>query len=282
MTALLELDDADLTGYATRTAAAGAATPVNTHLTGLSIEDAQVALKLVALLDDDVLDEVQLMLAVRLQVDDVVHLWSTDDEPLAATVVLEPASHHMRLTLRFQPTGRSARQASRTATFLQAAGQATHLALRLPDGQLAPDRLQVPPELGLEAGLVRLLDLLAEVSQLSGVDLPVPEHVDDELLKDLLVARRLLSGQVVRGTWATGELRLEHADLDTVRAALEQAEQHDLLHVAPLDLNVHGTRVPLGPVQQQFTHAVVDHLAAEHDDVVLRLRAYAPTTAQLR
>ncbi len=189
---LLELDDADLTGYAMQPGAGGPAMRLAAPLGDLSIEATQVVLGLVALRDDVVLDEVRMTLVVRLRVDDVVHLWSENAEPLAATVVLDPAAHRLRMNLRLQPAGRSARAASRVATFLQAAGLGTHFALRLPDGQLAPDRLEVPPELSVDDDLVRLLRLLADVSRLAAVDVPVPEDVDEDLLKDLLMARLLL------------------------------------------------------------------------------------------
>lgn len=271
---LLELDDTDLSGYAMQPGAGGLAMPLTGLLGDISIEATQPTLGLVALRDDAVLDEVRLMLVVRLRVDDAIHLWSEDAEPLAATVVLDPAAHRLRLNLRLQPAGRSAQAASRAATFLQAAGRGTHLALRMPDGQLAPDRLEVPSELRVDDDLVRLLQLLADVSRLSAVDVPVPELVDKELLKDLLSARQLLSGQVVRGRWATGKLRLGQADLETLQAALEQATRHELLHIASMRLEIGGTTVPLGEVQQQFTDAVVDSLVTEHDEVVLRVRAY--------
>jgi hypothetical protein len=271
---LLELDDTDLSGYSMQPGAGGFAMPLTGPLGDLSIEAAQLTLGLVALRDDAVTDEVQLTLVVRLRVDDAVHLWSEDAEPLAATVVLDPAAHRLRVNLRLQPAGRSALAASRAATFLQAAGLGTHLALRMPDGRLSPDRLEVPSELRVDDDLARLLKLLADVSRLSAVDVLVPEHVGEELLKDLLTARQLLSGQVVRGRWVTGELRLGQADLETLQAALEQATRHELLHIAAMHLEVGGVTVPLGEVQQQFTDAVVDSLSTERDEVVLRVRAY--------
>jgi hypothetical protein len=272
--ALLELDDTDVTVYATETGVRGLVKPMTAPLGNISIEDAQVGLGLVALRGTEVLDELRLTLVVRLRVDDVVHLWSEDTEPLAVTVVLDASAHSLRLNLRLQPAGRSARAASRAASFLHTAASGSHLALRLPDGELAPERLALPDELRIEEGLVRLLRLLADVSQLAAVDVPVPELVGQELLKDLIMAQRLLSGRVVRGRWATGELRLRHADLDTLQAALKQATRHELLHVAPMTLHVDDTAVPLGEVQQQFTDAVVESLAVEQDEVVLRVRAY--------
>lgn len=272
--ALLELDDTDLTGYAMQPGIGGLAMPLTAPLGDLSIEETQVGLGLVALRGDEVLDEVELTLVVRLHVDDAVHLWSEDAEPLAATVVLDPAAHRLRMNLRLQPAGRSAQASSRAASFLQAAEQGGHLALRLPGGQLAPDRFQMPGELAVDGDLVRLLQLLSDVGRLAAVDVLVPEVVDEDLLKDLLMARQLLSGQVVRGRWATGELRLGNAALDTLQGALEQSTRHELGHTASMQLVVGATTVPLGEVWQQFSDAVVESLVTEHDEVVLRVHAH--------
>src|SRR4051794_9812197 len=140
---------------------------MTTPLGDISIEDAQVEFGLVAMQGTEVLGEHRLLLTARLRVDDVVHLWSEDTEPMSATVVLDPSAHSLRLNLRLQPAGRSARAASQAANFLLAAARGSHLALRLPDGNLAPDRLVLPDELQIEEGLVRLLRLIADVSQRS-------------------------------------------------------------------------------------------------------------------
>lgn len=36
------------------------------------------------------------------------------------------------------------------------------------------------------------------------LDLLLPEEVDEDLIKDLVVARSLLNGQPVRGRWTSG------------------------------------------------------------------------------
>lgn len=280
MSTLLKLEDADLDEYTDAGVRGSELAPVSLPYTMLEAEATHVVFGLAAMKDDHLLDETRLVLAVRLRVDDVVHLWSDESGALAATVVLDPATRRMEMNLRFAPAGRSAVAAVADAMFLQAAGAATHLALRLPDGQFAPDRLPVPSQLKVDEGLVRLLQLIADVAHLANVDVPVPEEVDEKLITDLISARRLLSGKAVRGHWSTGEVRLDTSGLAAFQQALKEGSRHELLHVSATTLNVHGTVIALGEIRQQFSDAVVDDLTVEGNTVVVRLRAHdghAPT-----
>lgn len=280
MVALLDLEDVDLDAYVGAELRGGEPISVNLPFAGLEAEATQIALGLAAMRDDTLLGEIPLVLAVRLRVDDVVHLWSDESSALRATVVLDPRIHTMRMNLWFAPAGRSASSAAAGAAFLNAGSTATHLALRLPDGHLAGDRLPVPTGFKVDEGLVRLFELIAEVARLAQVDVLVPEDVDEELIKDLVLARYLLSGQAVRSRWSTGEARFDISSLATLKEILEPGSRHDLNHTATMSLDVQGTQVPLGEVRQQFSDAIVEDLIVEDDAVVLRLRAHggsAPT-----
>jgi hypothetical protein len=250
----------------------------------LDAEATRITLGLVALRDEEILQETSLNLAVRLRVNDAVHLWSEESRPLRAALIVHWASGSMHLTLTFDPVGQSARVAYKDAIFLDSFTPGTRMALRLPDGQLTPDRIPAPVGIALDAGTLRLVRLLADVSELSGVSVPVPKEVDDELVQDLLTARALLRGETVHGRWASGELRFASLALDPLKASLAKSPRQQLLTVAHMSIDVRGTVVPLGEVRQILADALVEEVAREDDTVVLRVRAFdgeAPSSMTL-
>lgn len=274
MPALLDFEDPDLDRYDSAGVLGVEPAPSALPFTALEPEATQLVLGLAAMNNEQLLDETRLVLVVGLRVDGVIHLWSDDSNALSASGTLDPASQRMEMALRFAPAGRPAEAVAADARFLQAAGACTHLALRLPDGQLAPDRVPFPVQLRVEDGLVRLLQLLADVARLAHIDVPFPKEVDQELIKSLVAARRLLSGETVRGRWSTGQFRLNTCTLPAIRRMFEQGGRHELLHVAGKTLDLDGTPVPLGEIRHQFSDAVVESFAVEQDTVVLTLRAY--------
>jgi len=270
MATLLDLPDGDLAPYAkTITGSEPASFAVRTPPIG--VEDADVALGLVAMRDSDVLAETRLTLVTRLTGESSVHLWSDASRALTASVTLHTSQHKLGIQLRFAPAGQSATVSAEDALFLRAAGSSTHITLRLPDGRLSGDRLPVPADMTIDEASVRLLTLMADVARLSGADFPVPETVSDELLKNLVVASRLLHGESVRGTWHEGEIPL---DRRSQIAAIDRTQRHELMTVGPRALTVSGIVVPLGDVRQVYSDAEIDDIVDVADRVVLRVRAH--------
>lgn len=273
MPALPEVDDPDAALYAPTGLTGGAGLPFDVPASVVDAAATRTALVLVAVRGDEEVAETRLMLTVRLAVDDAVHLWSDRRGGLTASVVLAPRDHRLRINLAFAAAARPATEAAADAAFLQAAADAGAIAIRLPDGSLAPDRIAVPAEAGVEPALLRLLNLLADVSLLSRTELTVPAETDEELVKDLLTARRLLNGQEVRGRWRTGEIVLGPGGLDAVREALAAGDAHELVTVSESHLDYMDVRVPLGEVRQVYANAEVEEVVERPGEVVLRVRA---------
>jgi len=280
VTTLVDLDRDSLSDFAGELSTA-ARWPLDFPSFPLAAEVADVVLGLVALADDRELGETWLRLSTRLAVDSTVTLFTADDEALTAAVVFDQRAQRMRFDLTFLPARKPAASAARVARFLSTLSEANAIALRLPDGTLTPERMDVPTSLVVDPRLVRLLDLLADVGRLSHTTIPVPAHVDEELINDLLVARRLLQGQDVKGTWTSGELRLRPEGQDFVKAELAKADRHQFMTIADTHLDVEGTLVPLGEIRQVFADAEVDSLDEDGDEIVLRLRAANGTAASV-
>lgn len=270
----MDVEGVDLARYA-RGALASPEAPLSFADVRVDAEATKVPFTLVAVRDERVVAELDLMLVFRLRVDDVFHLWSRDDRSaLDASVVVEPAANRLTMTLRFAPAGKPAASAAAAARFFHAAADGATLALRLPDGRLGHDRVPVPDQLRVEPAVVNLLDLVAEVSRLARVELVLPEEISADELDDLVVARGVLRGHDVRGTWDVGELTIyKGPGLDAMRAALTEQTVHDLLMVSDLVLDVFGARIELGEVQQQFSDAVVESVTDQDGAAVVRIRA---------
>ena len=237
-------------------------------------ESTRLVLALVALEGGRPVSEVDLVLTVRLIVDGVVHLWSNEDAPLTATLVMDPENQYAKLDLQFLPIGRDARMATSAAAFLAALQGGAQLGFRGPDGHLLSDRVEVSQDFYIDERLVRFLTLLSDVGRLSRSRLLVPESVDEELVKDLFTAQRLLQGNEVRGTWASGEIRLERQAVPHIEEGLARGSRHELMSVSDMQLELPGATVELGEIRQVFSDAEVEDVRVEGDDIVLRMRAY--------
>lgn len=272
VTALVELDREALSGFAAQARFETTRWPVELSDVPVSAEVTDIALGLVALVGDQPVAETMLRLSTRFVADATITLFTADDEALSASIVFDQQTRRMRLNVTFSPAGKSAASAADEAHFLQQLGSADAMALRLPDGRLTNDRIQLPEFLKVDSSLLRLLDLLSDVSRLSRTDVPVPIEVDEELINDLLVARRLLQGQSVEGTWSTGEVRLRLEARELVEEILK-TERHQFLTVAEMFLDIEGTTLPLGEIRQVFSDAVISSYEEKGDELVLRLRA---------
>lgn len=280
MTVLVDLDRNSLADFAGELSTV-ARWPMDIPVFPLAAEVTDVALGLVALAGADELSETWLRLTTRLVVDSAVHLFTPAVDALSASIVFDPSAQRMRLDLTFLPAGKPAAEAAQAARFLSTLHEADAVALKLPDGMLTPERMHVPGNLAVDARLVRLLDLLADVGRLSRTQVLVPQNVDEELINDLLVARRLLQGQDVEGTWSSGEVRLRREARDILETELRKSDRHQFMTVAESHLDIEGTIVPLGEIRQVFTDATVESLEEDGGELVLRLKANNGTAPSL-
>ncbi|SOC52127.1 hypothetical protein SAMN05660748_3963 [Blastococcus aggregatus] len=265
-------DDDPLVGWTARSPASPVGAAIDMALTHAAIEDTDLELGLAAVHGDAPVATARLRFLRRLRVDDVVHLYSERDRALTADLTMDPRSMKLSVHLEFAPAGRSATQAAADAEVLHAAATGA-LALVMPDGQLAPERFPASGGLAVDASLLRLLRLLADMSVLSGRDIIVPEHLGEDLIKELLRGRRLLRGETVRGHWTTGQVRFAGEDVGRLRAAVAVGDRHQLRMETEPTVVVGGVVVPLGEVEQVFEDAIVESLEQDGDDVVLALRA---------
>jgi hypothetical protein len=278
---LLSVEDAEATALSGQYSPEGVDIPLPLPADLITAEATRVTLTLVALRNEQPIIEIPLVLSVRLSVDSAVHLWSDDSAALTAALALDTKTRSIRLNLRFAATRKRASAAAHAAALIKALQSGAKLALRGPDGNLIPERLEVSPELRIDDRLVRFLNLLQDLEYLSGTPIPVPEFVDEATVGDLLTARRLLRGEEVHGKWTTGEMRFEREVLPLLRKALADSTRHEFMHVATMRLELPGAVIELGEVQEVMRDAEVEELREDNDEVVLRLRAHGGSAPSL-
>ncbi|GAA1534640.1 hypothetical protein [Kribbella lupini] len=270
-----EVEDAPVDAYLGADLRVAEMPPFAVPLGSIEAEATDVSLGLAVLQGNQLVAERHLLLEVRLRIDDIVHLWHDRHDAISAAVTIDPAQMRLSISLTFNPVGISAARASEAAEFLRIASiDGAQFALRLPDGTLGPERIPVSPNLKVDEKLVRLLRLIADVGRLANVDVPVPSETNAELIRALLTAQQLLSGQPVRRRWDTAEIKLDSATLEPLKEALEKSSRHEFLQVAEMFLKIGDVVIPLGEIQQQFSDAIVKDVAVEDRGVVLRLRAH--------
>jgi hypothetical protein len=270
-----ELDEAPVDAYLGADLRVAELPPLDATVGSIEAEGTDLALGLAVVQRGQVVAERQLSLAVRFRLDNVAHLWHDRGDAISATVTIDPTARRLGIQLTFAPAGHSAAKALKAAEFLrQASAEGAQLALRLPDGTLGPERLSLPPDLAIDDTLIRLLRLVTEVGRLSKQDIPVPKEIDADVIRDLLTAQHLLSGQSVRKRWQNSEVRLTAAALDSFREAMRESTRHEVLFVGEMHLDFGEVRVSLGEIHQQFSDAVVDDVTEDGEEVVLRLRAF--------
>lgn len=280
MTVPYEVDEISIDAYVGADLRVAEMPSLAVPLGSIEAEATQVTFGLAVLKDEHLIAERQLLLEIRVRFDDIVHLWHYGHDAISAAITIDPRAKQLRLNLTFTPAGHSAARVVQAAEFLQLAStEDTRLALRLPDGTLAPERVSIPPELKVDDKLIRLLRLIADVGRLANVDIPVPDDIDEENVRDLFTAQQLLSGQPVRRRWSAAEITLESAALGPLQEALEKASRHEFLRVAQMAIQISGLVIPLGEIQEQFSDAVVEDLSVTDSEVVLRLRAYDETAS---
>jgi hypothetical protein len=270
------LEDADLAQYSAAVNLHAVEAPLTAHTASFDAEATDIVLSVAAMENTEILQERRFVFSVHLAIDSSEHLWSDDGGALKAAVTFDAHTRRMNLRLVFDPAGKGAIRAAADAAFLRTIGVATSLALRMPNGDLAPDEIPVPSQFVVEDGLLSFLQLLAEVSLLGGVDIRVPEQLNRELANDLIVARSLLRGEEVRGKWHNGEFSLGIAALPTIEQRQREAEQHQFMIVAPSWLEVGGSQIYLGEIAQYISRAIIDNVRVDEQAGKVILSVSAP------
>jgi len=263
MSCLPVLDDEDLARYSDTVNPQALEAPLMIHAASFEAGAANITLSLAAIRDAEVLEERKFAFTVQFAIDSSEHWWSDDGGALKAAVTFDKNTGRMDLRLTFEPVGKGAIAAAADATFLRAIEAATSLALRRPNGNLAPERIPIPNKFAVDDGLLSFLLLLSDVSQLAGVDIIVPQEMDRKLANDLLVARGLLRGEEVRGKWHGGELKLEGAALSALKEAQEKSERHQFMIIGPVWLEIGPSQIYLGEIAQHVSNVAIDSIRVD-------------------
>ena len=269
------LEDAAVAQYATAVNLHAVEAPLTVHIASFDAEATNIALSLVAMRDSEVLQEREFVFSVKLVIDFSTHLWSDDGGALKVAVTFDSQSQSMTLRLAFDPAGKGSIAATADVAFLRAVSTATGLALRMPNGDLAPDRIPVPEQFVVDNGLLNSLQLLAEVSKLAGIDIKVPQEIDRDFANDLVVARDLLRGETVHGKWRGGQLSLDIAALSAIEEQRKTAERHQFMIIAPHWLEMGETQIYLGEIAQHISDVRIEdvHVDEAAGKVVLEVSA---------
>ena len=250
--------------------------PLSVHAASFEAEATNVTLSVVAVRNTEILGERKFVFTVQLTIDSTTYLWSDDGGALKAVATFDSQTRRINLSLTFDPVGKAAIAAAADSTFLRAVSASTNLALRMPDGELAPDVISIPAEFVINDSLLNYLQLLAEVSQLAGMNLAVLEEASLETTNDLLVARGLLRGEDVQGEWHGGEFRLAIAALPAIQKMQSEAARHAFLLIAPLWLEISKTQVYLGEIRQHIPEAIIDDVRVDEQAGKVILHVSAP------
>ena len=270
-----ELEDADLAQYSGAVNLRAVEAPLTFHATSFDAEATDIAISLVAMENTKILRERKFVFTVHLAIDSSEHFWSDDGGGLKAAIAFDANAGIMNLRLAFDPIGKGAIASAADAVFLRAVSAASSLSLRMPNGDLAPEKIPVPDQFVMGDSLLRFLQLLADVSQLAGLDINVPGELNRELANDLLVARGLLRGEEVQGKWHNGKFNLGIDALSAIEQKREEADRHDFMLVAPVWLEIGGSQVYLGEVAQHISCAIIDSVRVDEQagKVILNVSA---------
>jgi hypothetical protein len=263
MSCLPVLDDAELAQYSDAVNLQAVEAPLIIHAASFEAGAASITLSLAAIRNARILDERKFAFTVQFAIDSSEHWWSDDGGALKAAVTFDKNTRRMDLRLAFEPAGKGAIAAAADAVFLRAVDAATSLALRMPNGELAPERIPIPGQFVVDDGLLSFLLLLSDVSQLAGADITVPQEMDRKFANDLLVARGLLRGEEVRGKWHGGELKLESAALSAIKEAQEKSERHQFMIIGPLWLEIGPSQIYLGEIAQHISNVAIDSVRVD-------------------
>ncbi|MEU1757074.1 hypothetical protein ABZ436_31110 [Micromonospora matsumotoense] len=111
--------------------------------------------------------------------------------------------------------------------------------------------------------LVKALD---EIQRASGVYFALPEALSEDEVGDIRTARRLLSGDEVRGKWSSVTMSSTAGVLPSLRSTIARGS-NQLMVEAELTLEIAGQKIPLGQTRRVFPNAVVAEWPEVAEDV---------------
>ncbi|GAA1777963.1 hypothetical protein [Luedemannella helvata] len=119
----------------------------------------------------------------------------------------------------------------------------------------APVRIDAPRDSSLEATL-KLVKALDEIQRITGIYFPMPDELSSEELKDIFIARRLLAGETVMGTWDTMTITSTVGALSSLQASIARGA-NQLMAEAEMTLHIAGQDIPLGSTRRVMPNAFV-------------------------
>jgi hypothetical protein len=118
-----------------------------------------------------------------------------------------------------------------------------------PAGPPTGSTQNLPPELN---GYLRLATDLDEVQRKSGIYFPMPSSLSEKEQDDILIARQLVDGEIVRAEWTSSKMTMPVKSLDGLRS-LAEGEGQQIWARIPYVLNLGANEYPIGYVLR--THA---------------------------
>jgi hypothetical protein len=134
--------------------------------------------------------------------------------------------------------------------------RAPHELLWRPEfGPVVLSRLPMPPEpvIQLPTGSLRLVEAISLIQEHTSIPIVMPEELDSEEVRDILITARLLRDGVLTSTWTTGALVLR---AEAPEDALDEIGPGGALIIGGDEwvVTVGQVTVPLGPCYRVFLH----------------------------
>jgi hypothetical protein len=117
-------------------------------------------------------------------------------------------------------------------------------------------------DLSRSISVVRALD---EIQRTTGVYFPMPDRLSEEEVTGIFVAKRLLAGDTVRGTWTTLKMVSTVGAMPSLESTLSRGGDQ-LMSEEELRVKVSGYEIPLGYSRRIMPHAIVAELPELNGD----------------
>lgn len=121
----------------------------------------------------------------------------------------------------------------------------------------------------LPAGYVAFIEALDTIQQHTSIQIVVPETMSKDDLAGLVMAARLLHGEVISGTWSEKTMKGPLDEIDKVAAQLRPAASVAVEY--NLEVQLGSVAVDLGKFHVLYRHACVASVSKENEEGVIRL-----------
>lgn len=125
--------------------------------------------------------------------------------------------------------------------------------------------------------LLTVVQALDEIQRASGVYFPFPEELSQEDIKGILMARQLIAGETVRGTWNTMKVSVSVGALSSLEDTVDHRPRALMLE-EEFAIHVGGQDIPLGYTRRIMPNAIV----ADWPDIAPDMPADATVEVRFR